>query len=96
MTLSRELGLAARRFADQQSDRLADVPVSRHIRATVATVTEGAAVDGNAVVQVTWRGAVLTVSDYPDSYTPVVGHRVLCVLVDGLLSILHHGIGYPF
>jgi hypothetical protein len=89
----RELVRAARRLADQQSERIADVPGARLLRATVATVTAGGADDGNASVEVTWRGANYLVADYPDSYTPIVGHRVLCAIVDSQLSILHHGIG---
>jgi hypothetical protein len=83
----------ARKLADQQSARLANVPSSRLLRATVTTVTPGGAGDGNAKVSVTWRGEVLEVADYPDSYTPVNGHRVLCALVDSQLSILHHSVG---
>lgn len=94
MTLSRELEAASRKFADRQTDRLADLPAARLMRATVDTVAPGAAGDGNALVTVTWRGASLPVADYPSSYTPVVGNRVLCALVDSELSILHHGIGW--
>jgi hypothetical protein len=86
---------AALRLADQQSSRFAEVPSARLLRATVTTVTAGGASDGNALVYVTWRGAEGPVADYPDSYTPVVGHRVLCALVDDQLSILHHSIGTP-
>jgi len=87
------LARASRKLADQQTARLADVPASRMLRATVATVTAGGAGDGNALVTVTWRGQVLEVADYPDSYTPVVNHRVLCAVVDSQLSILHHSVG---
>ena len=92
---SRRVRAAAQRLADQQTARLADVPAARLLRATVETVTAGAAADGNALVTVLWRGEELDVSDYPDSYTPVAGHRVLCAVVDTQLSILHHSIGTP-
>lgn len=91
----RALDQAVRRYADQQTQALSDLPSARLFRATVATVTPGAAVDGYALVAVAWRGGELLVADYPDSYTPLVGHRVLCALVDSQLSILHRGIGYP-
>ena len=92
---SRRVQAAALRLADQQSARLADIPASRLLRATVETVTPGAASDGNATVTVLWRGEELPVADYPDSYTPVAGHRVLCAVDDLQLSILHHSIGTP-
>jgi len=94
--MNRDLALAARRFADAQSDRLAAVPASRLFRATVSDVIPGGAADGNALVRVLWRGAEFDVADYPDSYTPAVNHRVLCALVDNQPSILHHGIGHPY
>lgn len=92
---SRGVAQAARRFADRGSTQLRDIPSARLFRATVTTVTPGGASDGNALVAVTWRGEENTVADYPDSYTPVVGHRVLCALVDDQLSILHRSIGSP-
>lgn len=92
---SRVVGDVARRLADQISRQVAAPPQDRFFHATVATVTAGAASDGNARVTVTWRGAALTASGYAASYTPVVGHRVLCVLADGQLSILHRSVGYP-
>lgn len=86
---------AARRLADQQSDRLAELPATRLFRSTVTTVTAGAAVDGSAVIAITWHGQECTVADYPDSYAPASGDRVMCALVDGGLSVLHHCIGTP-
>lgn len=85
----------ARAMADQQSRRLATIPAAKLFRATVTTVTAAAASDGNALVTVTYRGTETPVADYPDSYSPTVNDRVLCALVDGQPSILHHGIGYP-
>jgi len=96
MVLSRQAARAARKFADQQSSKIADLPDGTHARAQVTTVTPAGAADGvAALVKVTWRGNEVTVSDYPDSYTPALNHPVLCVLVDGQLSILHRAIGQP-
>lgn len=92
---SRRVRAAAVRVADQQSSRLAEMPNGRHLRATVQAVVAGGAADGNALVTVTYRGENRLVNGYPDSYTPVVGHRVLCVVVDMQLSILHRSIGTP-
>jgi hypothetical protein len=93
--LARELERAVRRKADQESARLAEVPATRLLYADVSAVTEGAASDGNGLVTVSWRGGEYTVAGYPDSYTPAVGHRVLCALVEAQLVILHHSIGGP-
>ena len=93
---SREVARAARRFADRGSARLADIPAARLLKATVASVTPGAASDGNALVTVSWRGGEYEVADYPDTYTPGVGDRVRCALDgDNELAILHRCIGYP-
>lgn len=93
---TRQVARAARRFADRQSARLASVPATRLLKATVSSVTLGAASDGNALVAVSWRGGEYQVADYPDSYTPVVGDRVRCALDgDNELCILHRCIGYP-
>jgi len=85
--LSRALGRAARRNADAQSARLAELPAVRQFFATVTTVTPGAGPGGNALVTVTWRAAELTVAAYNAAYTPDVGHRVRCSLVDNQLVI---------
>ena len=93
--MSRALQQAARRFADGQSDRLAAVPSARLILATVANVIPGNSEDGNATVSVTWRGEDLEVSSYGSTYTPAVGHRVLCALVESQLIIFDRQIGFP-
>ena len=93
---SRRLEHAARRLADQHSQRIADAAGPTVFRATVTTVIAGGAADEVAsLVRVTYRGNEVTVTDYPDSYTPAVGHRVLCLLTDNLLSILHRAVGQP-
>lgn len=95
--MSRHLARVARRNADQQTNRVQAARPAEFIRATVATVTPAGAADGvHALVTVTFRGQEVPVADYPDSYTPAIGHRVLCVLPpDGQLSILHRSIGQP-
>lgn len=92
---SRELAQAARRFADRNSARLADVAGARLIITTVQTVTVGGASDGNALVTVLWRGQEITTAGYPASYTPTVGDRVLCALVESQLLVVLPIIGQP-
>jgi hypothetical protein len=63
--------------------------------ATVATVTAGAAADGNAAVTVTWRGQSVKAA-YLSSYTPTVGHIVVVLYQPpGGLLILGRVIGTP-
>lgn len=71
--LSRELAQAARRDADEQSARLAEIPRSRFVNVTVASLSP---------TKVTWRGASVPISGKNFDYTPVVGHRVLCGMDD--------------
>lgn len=63
--------------------------------AVVATVTPGAAADGNALATVTWRGQSVQAA-YLASYTPTVGHTVIVLYQPpaGLL-ILGRVIGTP-
>jgi hypothetical protein len=86
---SRPVARAARRLADQTSARLADTPTARLIVATVVTVTAGASPEGNALVQVSWRGETYTAAGYAAGYTPAPGHRVRCELVDNQLLIAY-------
>lgn len=90
--MNRELATVARRFADANNARMEDQPTSTFY-ADVVTVTPGAAWDGNAVVEVIWRGRTFPVAEYASSYTPVVGHRVTCHYIDNQVSIAYHGIG---
>jgi hypothetical protein len=92
---SRRLTQAAFRFADRNSERLAALPATRQILATVSTVTPDAAADGNALVTVTWRGGDYECAGYANSYTPVAGDRVLCALVDDQLIVAFRLVGYP-
>lgn len=92
---SRLLEQAARRFADAQTDRLAELPGARQLIATVTDVIAAGAADGNALVSVTWRGSTLVAAGYPDTYTPATGDRVKCSLVADQLLIDFRIIGHP-
>lgn len=92
---TRRLELATRRFADRTSDRFADLPTTRLVIATIATVTAGAASDGNALVTLSWRGGTVTAAGYAAAYTPVVGHRVHCSLIDDQLFVDYRIVGTP-
>lgn len=59
----------------------------------VTAVAPGAAVDGNALVTVSWLGTQ-TYATYGDHYTPVVGHVVLLARTQPL-AILCRLIGTP-
>lgn len=93
----RAMRQAANRAADQQIARTAPERLDPFVRAVVSDVTPGGAADGvAALVQVTWSLGSAYVNDYPDSYTPVAGDPVLCLLTaDHQLSILHRSIGQP-
>jgi len=63
--------------------------------AVIATVTAGAAADGNALVTITWRGTTVQ-SAYLASYTPTVGHTVAVLYQPpGAPLILGRIIGTP-
>jgi hypothetical protein len=93
--MSREFDAAVRDFADAGTADLESLPSARKIRATIASVTAGVSKDGNALVTVTWRGRTLTVNGYNRTYTPVVGHEVLCDYFDSQLFIDYSPIGFP-
>lgn len=61
---------------------------------TVATVTAGAASDGNALVTVTVNGATQEAA-YLASWTPTVGHIVAVLVQAANLLILGRTIGTP-
>lgn len=92
---SRALATAVRRFADANSTAIKEAKATGRFVATVAVVTAGAASDGNALVSVTWRGALVTVEGYAASYTPIAGHRVVCDLIKNQLFIAYRIIGQP-
>lgn len=89
----RKLDDAARRSADAAGERIADAIPTTGFKATVTSVVAGGAPDGNARVQVRWRGNVITVAGYASSYTPVVGHRVRCDYDDNQVTIAYRAIG---
>lgn len=92
-----ELRPGARRLAAEQGrDRRPQGATHWQIEpATIATVTAGAASDGNALATVTYRG-VTQDAPYLDSYTPTAGHVVaLHTSSDGSLLILGQIIGTP-
>lgn len=94
--LSREATQAARRWADHNSARINDAGQGPFFYADVTTVTAGGAADGtHALVKVTYRDRETDVNGYPDTYTPAVGHRVVCALVRNQLEIFHHSVGAP-
>jgi hypothetical protein len=63
--------------------------------AVIASVTAGAAADGNAAAVVTWRGQAVGAA-YLASYTPVAGHNVIVLYQPpGGLLILGRVIGTP-
>lgn len=66
----------------------------RFVVATVASVADGAAADGTALITVDWDGAQIQAARL-DSYTPAAGHRVLCAYQDSQLVILGRVVGQP-
>ena len=76
---SREVDRAARQWADAQAAQVAAVPSLRGFAATIATTSP---------VTVTWKGSTYTATRVLPSYTPGVGDRVLCLLVDDQLVVL--------
>lgn len=88
---------AARRYVDSTTGkaRIAQQGASRQVMATISAVVTGGAGDGNALVVVQWRDAQITAAGYAASYTPVVGHRVVCHLIDNQLIVAHRVIGQP-
>lgn len=88
MPPSRDLLRAARRHADRTSERIRVATTGNGLRVgTIASVTGGAASDGLAVVTVNIRGEETTAAGYNVSYTPSVGQRVRCSLVDNQLFV---------
>lgn len=91
------LGRGARRLsAERTRDRPPQgAPYSWPEPGQIATVTPAGASDGNALVEVTYRGTT-TAAAYPSTYTPVVGHTVnLLVTSTGSVFILGRFIGTP-
>lgn len=88
---------AARRLAKEQAvgKPPQGIPHTWFVSGVIASVTAGAASDGNARVTVTYNGATQAMA-YPSGYTPVVGHVVTVMLTSqGAVQILNHPIGTP-
>lgn len=85
--------VASRRLAGALLAKVPPATVA-YMNGTVASVTAGAAADGNAAV-------VVTVGDdgipapYLAAYTPVVGHMVRVQFVNGSPLIIGRVIGWP-
>lgn len=92
----REQARNARRFADQQSTRFASARGSDRVIAIVTTAVPGGSADGSAyLVKVTWHGTEATAAGYAASYTPAVGHRVVCTFIDSQLIVDYRIVGQP-
>lgn len=63
-------------------------------QAQVTNVLSGTAADGNALVQVSWRGSKFTAA-YLSTYAPAIGHQVAVVLAGSEPLILGRVIGTP-
>jgi hypothetical protein len=71
------------------------VVTGRFGQGVVATVTAGAASDGNALVTVACDDGVTAKCAYNAGYTPTVGHVVLLAVQGPQRTILCHVIGTP-
>lgn len=78
---------AIRRAADQQSDKHAAADEGRTLLLDVTAVAVGASPKGNAVITLSWRGKDVVAKDYDISYTPTVGDRARCEVVQGQLIV---------
>lgn len=80
-----KLDAAVRRFADANSERLADAAKGPVVWATVVSLNP---------LTVTWRGGDVAAAGYGSTYTPAVGHRVVCLYDDNnQLVVIDHIIG---
>lgn len=83
--MNRELAAAARRFADANSARLAAASSGPVVWATVVSLDP---------LKVSWRGGTVATAGYGSTYTPGVGHRVVCLYDDNnQLVVIDHIIG---
>lgn len=82
------------RLADRITELAGAGTSGRFEPGVIASVTPGAASDGNARVVVTWRGINVPCS-YPSSYTPVVGHVVALWIDPPQIFISSRQIGTP-
>jgi len=70
--VTRALNTTARRFADANSTRLAAAARTGNVIATVESVTP---------FRLSWRGGIVPARKIT-SYTPVIGHTVICAYTD--------------
>lgn len=77
---SRELDRAARQWADQQTDRLSEVPSVRAVYVSITSITGG--------VFFEWRTGTYQAAAVNVAYTPAVGDRVLVLMIDNQPSIV--------
>lgn len=90
------LAQAVRRFADHNSQRIAEAASTPVVFfGTVTSVTAGGASDGNALVKVTWFGKQVTANGYVNTYTPVANDRVLCAYDGQQIVVVGKVIGRP-
>ena len=82
------------KLAQQQKERRAAPAQPLTGTAHVTAVTTGGGTDGNSLVTVTYDGATLKLPHYP-FYTPVVGHNVTLLRVDGQWVVLGNPVGFP-
>ena len=75
----REVDRAARQWADAQTAQLASIPSLRGFAATISATSP---------VTVTWKGADYQATRVLPSYTPGIGDRVLCLLVDDQIVVV--------
>lgn len=75
--LSRDVAKAARDWADQQTSALTSLPAGLYV-ATVATTSP---------LAVSWRLREVLAAGKDANYTPTVGDRVRCSVVDDQLFI---------
>lgn len=76
----------ARKLADQQSARLADLPTGEPFYADITAVTP--------TLTVLWRGGTYAATGSHASYTPTIGDRVECHLVRSQLCVIDKIVAY--
>jgi hypothetical protein len=85
---------AAARLVNHLKNPPAGSKAGPHQVATVTAITAGGAVGGGTLVTVSWRGTAAYAA-YGSTYTPAVGHVVLCAYDGTRLTIIDRIIGQP-
>jgi molecular chaperone DnaK (HSP70) len=92
----RQMRAAAHALADQNSARVGEVRSAQIVYSDVTAVNAGAATDGNATINVTYRNGTTLAAGWNAAQTFVVGQRVLCLLDDqGQLTVICPLVGQP-